>query len=141
METASTIEGAADEISIYASEAGLQVDPSRLRRLSIRIDGFVSVNARLVGGEMLTKPLVFDGSELVLNLSTGAAGAIQVEVQDQRGDVVEGFAMADCHEVWGDDLARTVKWGETTDLSALAGQPIRLRFLLKDADLYSMQFR
>ena len=141
VETASTMEGAADEISIYAAEAGHQVTHSRLRRFSIRIDGFVSVNAKLVGGELLTKPLVFDGSELVLNFSTGAAGAIQVEIQDQRGDVVEGFAMADCHDVWGDDLARTVKWGETTDLSALAGQPVRLRFLLKDADLYSMQFK
>ena len=140
VETASTIEGAADEISVYSSEAEHQVGHSRLRRHTLRVDGFVSVNAKMSGGELLTKPLVFDGRELVLNFSTGAAGAIQVEVQDQRGDVVDGFAMADCHEVWGDDLARTVKWGETTDLSSVAGQPVRLRFLLKDADLYSMQF-
>ena len=142
IETDSPIEGAERELSIFAQEAAEQQDNTeRLRRYTLRIDGFVSVNAKMSGGELLTNPLVFEGRELVLNFSTGAAGAIQVEVQDHRGDVVEGFAMADCHEVWGDDLARTVKWGETTDLSSLAGQPVRLRFVLKDADLYSMQFK
>ena len=142
VETKSTIEGAANELSFYSTEAMLQPHGiGRLRRYALRIDGFVSVNARMAGGELLTKPLVFEGNELVLNFSTGAAGSIQVELQNEGGYQIEGFAMADCHEVWGDDLARTVKWGETTDVSSLVGQPVRLRFLLKDADLYSMQFK
>ncbi len=141
-ETKSTIEGAANELSIYVTEAYHQVDvTARLRRYTLRIDGFVSVSARMAGGELLTKPVVFEGSELVLNFSTGAAGSIRVELQNEGGHPIEGFGLDDCHEVWGDDLARTVKWGETTDVSSLAGQPLRLRFLLKDADLYSMQFR
>ena len=142
VETKSTIEGAANELSFYSTEAMLQPHGiGKLRRYALRIDGFVSVNARMAGGELLTKPLVFEGNELVLNFSTGAAGSIQVELQNEGGYQIEGFAMADCHEVWGDDLARTVKWGETTDVSSLVGQPVRLRFLLKDADLYSMQFK
>ncbi len=64
-----------------------------------------------------------------------------MELQNEGGHQIEGFGLDDCHEVWGDDLARTVKWGETTNVSSLAGQPVRLRFLLKDADLYSMQFK
>ena len=84
---------------------------------------------------------MFDGSELVLNLSTGAAGGIHVELQDDRGMVIEGYAMDDCDEVWGDDLRRVVTWNKTADLSSIAGKPVRLRFLLKDADLYSIQFK
>ena len=101
----------------------------------------MSVTAPLSGGELLTKPLVFDGNALVLNFSSSAAGDVRVEVQDARGFAIEGYALSDCHEVWGDDLARTVKWGDTTDVSKLAGQPVRLRFVIRDADLYSMQFR
>ncbi len=142
VETPSTIEAAGNEISVYASEAShLAQDTERLRRYTIRIDGFVSVNAPLSGGELLTKPLVFDGNALVLNFSSSAAGDVRVEVQDARGHVIEGYALDDCHEVWGDDLARTVKWGDTTDLSRLSGQPVRLRFVIRDADLYSIQFR
>ena len=142
VETPSTIEAAPNEISVYANEASFQAqDSERLRRYTIRIDGFVSVTAPLSGGELLTKPLVFDGNALVLNFSSSAAGDVRVEVQDARGFAIEGYALSDCHEVWGDDLARTVKWGDTTDVSKLAGQPVRLRFVIRDADLYSMQFR
>ena len=142
LETDSHIEGADREMSVFSNEAAEQQESiERLRRYTLRIDGFVSVNARLAGGEMLTKPLVFDGSELVLNYSTGGAGGIHVEVQDNRGITIDGFSMDECDEVWGDDLRRVVSWKKSADLSALAGQPVRLRFRLKDADLYSIQFK
>jgi hypothetical protein len=142
VETESHIEGAERELSLYSQEAVEQADNvERLRRFVMRIDGFVSINARLSGGELLTKPLIFQGSELALNFSTGAAGGIRVEVQDPGGAVVPGYAMDDCLEVWGDDLSRIVKWQGGSDLSVLAGQPVRLRMVLADADLYSLQFR
>ena len=69
VETPSTIEAAANEISVYASEAShLTESIERLRRYTIRVDGFVSVAAPLSGGELLTKPLVFDGSSLGVEL-------------------------------------------------------------------------
>ena len=114
---------------------------SRLRRYTTRVDGFVSAHADYAGGEFVTRPVVFEGSELVLNVSTSAAGGVNVDIQDDRGIPIEGFAMSDCHEVFGDSLERTVKWGGGKDLGALAGQPVRLRFLLKDADLYSLRFK
>ncbi len=142
VETRSHIEGAERELSIYLQDAAGEAESGvRLRRSTIRVDGFVSIQAMLSGGELLTKPLTFDGSELVLNLSTGAAGGVKVEVQDAGGAVVPGYALDDCHEVWGDDLARVVKWEGGSDLSRLAGQPVRLRIRLADADLYSIQFR
>ena len=41
----------------------------------------------------------------------------------------------------GDEIARVVSWKGNTDVSALAGKAVRLRFILKDADLYSIRFR
>ena len=142
VETASHLEGAPDELSMYVTEAQERMEiTERLRRHTLRIDGFVSVNARLSGGELLTHPLVFEGGRLVLNFSSSIAGDIRVELQDSNGHALDGFGMDDCDEIYGDDLERTVSWNGGTDVSALAGQPVRLRFALSDADLYSIQFK
>lgn len=141
VETASHLEGAPNELSIYVSEAARQVNGNRLRRFTIRIDGFVSVEAPLGGGEVVTKPLVFDGDVLSINFSTSAAGSIRVELQNEDGSAVEGRSLADASEIFGDALDRVVHWTGGPDVGKLAGKPVRLRFLLKDADLYSFQFR
>ena len=90
---------------------------------------------------MTTKPLVFSGKELILNFSTSAAGSIRVEIQNANGEHIEGFALADCPDIFGDAIERVVSWGTGSDVSQLAGKPVRLRFMLKDSDLYSLRFR
>ena len=49
---------------------------AHLDRMTLRVDGFASMNARYTGGEMITKPFRFSGKELELNYSTSAAGSI-----------------------------------------------------------------
>jgi hypothetical protein len=141
VETKSHLEGAPNELSIYVSEAGRQPEGNRLRRFTIRIDGFVSVKAPMSGGELITKPIVFAGSNLLINFSTSAAGNIRVEIQDADGEPVDGFGLADCHAIFGDEIERTVTWKDGANISELTGQPVRLRFALKDADLYSLRFK
>jgi hypothetical protein len=63
------------------------------------------------------------------------------ELQTPHGKPIDGFALADCGEIYGDQLDRTVAWKGKNDVSRLAGTPVRLHFVLKDADLYSIQFR
>ena len=140
VETKSAIEDAPPEISIYVSEDSMQDHAARFRRHTLRIDGFVSVQSPLAGGEMVTKPLVFRGRRLAVNFSTSAAGGIRVEIQDASGRPLPGFALADCPEIFGDDLQRAVAWRQGPDVSTLAGKPVRLRFALRDADLYALQF-
>ncbi len=144
--TRSEIPGAPDELSIYSTEAYYRGDAVRLRRFTIRVDGFVSVQAPLGGGELVTKPITFapadsDEASLVINFSTSAAGSIRCEILDEAGKPVTGFALADCDEIFGDQLQRAVSWGGQTNVKPLAGKPVRLRFVLKDADLYSLRFR
>ncbi len=141
VETQSAIPDAPPELSLYASEHYHQTDGGTVfRRYTLRMDGFVSAGAPLSGGEFLTRPLVFSGGRLVLNVSTSAAGGLRAELQDPDGTPIPGHALADCDEVFGDDLARPVSWQGSGDLSALAGRPVRLRFELRDADLYALQF-
>jgi len=112
-----------------------------LERLTLRTDGFVSVNAPFDGGEMVTKPFRFTGKELEINLATSAAGGLRVEIQNESGEPMAGYALSDCGEIIGDEIARVVKWKGGSDLSALAGNLVRLRFVMNDADLYSLRFR
>ena len=108
----------------------------------LRTDGFVSVNAGFEEGEFLTRPLVFSGRELEINYSTSAAGMMRVEIQDaESGDPFPGFSLEDSRKVWGDEIARIVKWGKGDgDVSSLAGKPIRLRFVMNEADLFAIKF-
>ena len=107
----------------------------------MRIDGFVSLEAPLSGGELLTKIVTFEGNEMAINFATSAAGSVRVEVQDEKGMPIEGYALSDCEEIYGDSIERVVAWKRGPDVSALAGKPVRLRFVLKDADLFSFRFR
>lgn len=132
--------GGLEELSIYWTEH-YYTPKCRLRRGTLRLDGFVSVNAPYKGGEFVTKPIVFEGKALVINYSTSAVGSIRVEIQDAQGRPIPGYNLKTCTEIYGDDIEQTVQWKNDANLSRLAGTPIRLRFVMKDADLYSFQFK
>lgn len=126
------------EMSLYVNQNYGQ-PTAHLRRYSLRLDGFASVHADYDGGEMTTRPLTFRGSRLLLNFSTSAAGGVRAEVQRPDGTPIPGFALADCAELIGNEVERAVTFAGG-DLGELAGQPVRLRFVMKDADLFALRF-
>ena len=131
---------APDEISIYWTEH--YTHPTcRLRRGTLRVDGFVSVHAGYAGGELLTRPLRFEGSELTLNVATSAVGSMRVEIQDAEGQPIPGYALEESIEWYGDDIGAVVHWQSGSSVAALAGRPVRLRMVLRDADVYALRFR
>jgi hypothetical protein len=112
-----------------------------IERLLLRTDGFASVTAPWAGGELVTKPLIFAGNELEINYRTGAPGFVRVEIQDADGKPIPGYTIEDCPEIIGDEIERIVAWKQGSDVSRLAGRPVRLRFELKDADLFALRFK
>lgn len=139
METPAEHPDAAPELSFYVGEDYWK-HGVRLRRHTLRVDGFVALHAKRTPGEFVMKPLVFSGKKLSLNFATSAAGNLRIELQDEAGKPIEGYTLADCDEVFGDTIDRKITWKENADVSKLAGKPIRLRMVLKEADLYSMKF-
>jgi hypothetical protein len=105
----------------------------------LRLDGFISINAGFKEGEFLTKPVKFSGSRLEINYSTAGAGQIRVELQRADGQPCPGFTLEDCDPIRGDAISHTVTWNENADI-ALAGQPVRVRFVMNEADIYSLRF-
>lgn len=127
------------EMSVYWVE-NFRHPSVRLRRGSLRLDGFASVHAPPSGGEFVTKPLTFTGSELHLNFQTSAPGSILIAVLDEEGKEIPGYGLADAPEIYGNEINRVVSWKNGSDLSKLIGNTIRLKFVMKDAHVYSLQF-
>ena len=63
-------------------------------------------------------------------------------ILDRDGQPLDGFELEQCVEIYGDEIARTAIWENGgANLAKLKGQTVRLRFMMKDADLFSVQFR
>ncbi len=128
------------EMSVYLNQDYAQ-PTAHLRRYSMRLDGFASARAKYTGGELVTRPIIFSGNALTLNFATSAPGGIQVEIQDAKsGKPIPGFTLGDASEQIGNEIDRVVTWKGGSNVSALAGKPVKLRFVIKDADLYAFQF-
>ena len=140
VETRSALPGGGIELSLYSNERYYKGRGVKIRRYTYRPDGFVSINAPLRGGAVRTKPLTFSGERLRLNVATSAAGSVRAEIQTAAGEPIDGFRLADCEEIYGDELDRVVTWKRGAGVGRLAGRAVRLYFTLKDADLYAFRF-
>lgn len=126
----------------YVAQNVHQTSPTELSiyhrsgdRYVLRLDGFTSIHAGSAEGTMTTKPVVFNGNALEVNYSTGALGFVQIEILDAKDRVV-----ATSDRLIGDSVGQVVKWKKNARLADLAGKPVRLRFTLREADLYSLRF-
>lgn len=112
--------------------------PKPLYRFEVRKDGFACWMADGEEKVLVTKPLYFDGENLHLNFQTSAAGHIYVDVLDEEGNVIPE---ATSFELFGDTIDRTVYFEDGSSFAKFAGKPVRLRFRMLDAKIYSMQFQ
>jgi hypothetical protein len=127
-------------LNVNHKEQSLRESNGARGRAVLRLDGFISADAAYTGGELTTKPLVFSGDRLQLNVDTGAGGTTKVEIQEPSGRPIAGFTESDADEINGNYIRVLASWNGSTDAGSLAGQPVRLRFLMRDAKLYSLQF-
>jgi hypothetical protein len=105
-----------------------------------RVDGFVSLDAAYTGGVLTTRPLRFEGNRLHLNLHTAGSGSAKVAILDSGGTPVPGFTAADCEIINTDAIDFQVQWQNGADVSAVAGQPVRLRLSMRNTKVYAIQF-
>ena len=128
------------QMSVYATEAYYVGPDSRVRRFSYRTDGFVALHAGEVQGELVTKPLSISGRQLVLNYVAREGGSVKVELQEASGKPIDGHALQDCEPLTGDAISQAVQWKESSAIEP-AGRPVRIHFVVQNADVFSLQFR
>jgi hypothetical protein len=127
-----TTDGEPNEFTMYLSEH-YRWPTNRLRRVSVRKFGFASIRAN-GQGEFVTKAIRCAGDQLMLNYSTAATGSLKVELLDESGSSIQESEL-----VFGDELSAQVKW-KGGDLARFVGKPVRLRFVMNNADVYAMRF-
>ena len=70
-----------------------------------------------------------------MNFRTSAGGAILVSILDENGQELEAFKDS---VIFGDSLSRPIVF--EGNLAELQGKPVRLKMIMKDADIYSYRF-
>jgi hypothetical protein len=102
------------------------------------LDRFVALEAKETLGEVVTKPFVWDGTKLLVNVAA-KEGEISVELLDDRGEPLAGFAgdnRATAKKI--DELDWRVPWENADELR---GRKVKLKFQLRNARLYAFDVR
>ena len=117
-------------------------DGQRIQRATglatLRLDGFVSLSAP-GEGSVTTRLLRTPGGRLTVNARVG--GDLRAEILDGDGNVIPGYGVQQCNSVRGDSLRHAVTWGTGSDLVPRRKAGLRVRFHLRDTDLYAFQLK
>ncbi len=123
--------GLSQRVSAEHVMSGGSVGLAKLRR-----DGFASLDAGPDGGTVTTRPVVFSGKHLFVNVDA-PEGALRAEVLDAEGRPIAPFTAAGCRAVSGDGTRQRVEWDGAADLAALANRAVKFRFNLRNGRLYA----
>ncbi len=126
-----------DAYSLYVNNEQWSFGKARLVRYESRIDGFACMESEEEEAVIVTKPLVYTGDSLRINFATSAFGYLYADLLDESGNVIPGTESV---EMFGDNTNARVCFAEKSVIGKYEGQPVRLRFRLRDAKLYSFVF-
>lgn len=124
-------------------------NPQGMGLVRIKRDRFAGLYAGTSGGFLLSRELLAGGNRLLLNCASlhgaflrkeGVRPEIKVEILDADDLTVPGFSFQDCENINMDDMSHRVTWKGKTDISAIRGKRIYLRFFLRSAHLFSFRF-
>ncbi|MFC2135968.1 hypothetical protein ACFLR4_04080 [Bacteroidota bacterium] len=93
------------------------------------IDRYVSRDAELNEGTLITKPVTISAETMTVNANI--QGKIKVRVLDANHNPIEGF---DYVSLRGDSVKHNVQWEKA--LNALSGETVCLEFKVNDAQLF-----
>ena len=97
--------------------------------------------------QMVTRPFRFTGARLHLNVSMApiaagpGPGEVRVEILRANYKRLPGYGFNDADPIKESGLDYKVSWNGSSDVSALAGKSVKLRFYFKNAKLYSFRFQ
>lgn len=103
----------------------------------------------------ITKEFIWRWKQLILNCrmdhsDSQTYGDLPVEIVKRpddtnparrMGEVVPGYTFDDCDPIWSNCLNQVVTWHSNDDIGFLDGQPIYLRFRIRNGGLFSFMMQ
>ena len=109
----------------------------------LRADGFCSLRANRFAGTLVTKPFVWPGGQLQVNvreLGGGGNGNVRTEVLTEDLKPVAGLALDDANVTFGDGIRFQTTWnGDEWAIAKMKGNTVRLKFYMENIDLFSFR--
>lgn len=103
---------------------------------TLRRDGFASMTAGNKTGVLTTRPVLFTGRHLFINADV-PNGRLRAEVRDESGNPIAPFTLENSIPFTGDSTLQELTWQGISDLSVIAGKPIRFHFEVQNGSLYA----
>lgn len=125
-----------NEMSLYVTR-NYGTPTVNLERLSLRIDGFATLESDYDEGYIITKPLVIKSKNMLANFETATSGYVIVEILDEHGTAIPDFSGQNSLKILGDEIDKKIEWKNEKDLNKLLNKKVRIKFKLKDSNLYS----
>ena len=110
--------------------------PGGIGLATLRVDGFASLAAGYDEGQVTTKTFRSRGGGLTVNAKADF-GRLRVAVLDDQGKPVAGYTDQECLPIQQDGVQIPVRWRDHASLKTLSGRPVRIRFHLENARLFS----
>ena len=107
---------------------------------TLRLDGFVCLQANEELGTVVTKPFKLEGKKLQVNVDA-SRGDLSLEILDADGNRRQGFSGSRAPTYRGIDELRFEPTWPDRDLSELEGEIIQLKFNMRNAKLYAFQIK
>lgn len=152
-------EGAFDSKMIYTARAPVEVDGKlyfyyggfdtrhgaktmngAIGLAILRQDGFCSMRAGREEGWLLTRRERMPAPSVRINAAVDAGGEISAELVDLNGTPVPGFTRRECVPFRGDSVAHTLTWTTSELPEPRRAEPRKIRFYLRNANLFSYFF-
>lgn len=108
-----------------------------LERMKLRTDGFASLHAGYSEGNVISKPMILRWGKFNMNYSTSSIGYVKVILLNEKGKEIPGFGEADAERITGDKIDGEIRWKSGKTLKDLANTKVRIKFIARDADIYS----
>ncbi len=106
---------------------------------TLRLDGFVSLSAAGNPGTVTTKTFLLPGGSLFVNADV--RGELRAELLDSEGRILAGYSAEDCVPIRIDGIRQMIRWDRAIQLDSLQSWAVRLRFHIRDTDLYAFWFQ
>ena len=102
----------------------------------LRRDGFASMEAGAKEEVLVTKPVLFEGNDMYVNVDN-PEGELKIEILDINGKIIPPYTIENCQLINTNNTKVKVLWSNGENLSKLIGLQVKFRFKMKSGKLYS----